>query len=326
VKFRSFGKLGWMVSEIGFGSWAIGGNWGEQSEAASIEALHRALDLGCNFIDTAQAYGNGRSERIIARVLAERPSKDRVYVATKIPPAAGSWPPSPYDEIEACYGQEYLQARVKRSLQALNVECLDLVQLHTWSRSWNRNPVALDYLRNLVRQGLVRAIGVSSPEHDQSALVDLMKSGHVDCIQVAYNIFDQEAQCELLPVAGQLGVAVIVRVPLDESSLAGRLTAETVFAANDFRSRYFAGDRLARVVRRVDEVRKVVAHHGAKLPAAALKFSLRPPAVTTVIPGMRSAAQAEFNVRVADEEPIDSALEHELRKHNWRRGYWYAGK
>jgi aryl-alcohol dehydrogenase-like predicted oxidoreductase len=326
LRYRNFGNTGWKVSEIGFGAWAIGGNWGEQSDTDSISTLHRALDLGCNFIDTAQAYGNGRSERIIARVLAERAGNERVYVATKIPPQKGMWPPSPYDSIDECFGEKYLNERVERSLRDLGVDCLDLVQLHTWSRAWNRNPVALEVLRSLVGKGLIRAIGVSSPEHDQNALIDLMRAGRVDAIQVIYNIFEQEPQAELFPVALEHGVAVVARVPFDESALTGKLTSGTHFAVGDFRNRYFAGDRLSRVVNRVEAVRTVV--HGAKmdLPNASLKFALAPMAISTVIPGMRTIRQAEQNISASELPRIDEKLEHQLRGHLWRRGVWYDGK
>ncbi len=138
MKYRTFGRLGWQVSEIGFGAWAIGGGWGSQSEADSIAALHRALDLGCNFIDTAQGYGNGKSERIIGEVLADRKG-EHIYVATKIPPAAGSWPPSPYDKVEESYPEAYLRERLEFSLRNLKTDCLDLVN-STWTRAWNRAP------------------------------------------------------------------------------------------------------------------------------------------------------------------------------------------
>src|SRR5688500_8470491 len=166
MKYRTFGRLGWEVSEIGFGAWAVGGSWGTQSDDDSVAALHRALDLGCNFIDTAQVYGDGRSERVIGRVLRERTGRGRVYVATKIPPATGDWPPSPYDRIEERYPEAYLRQRLERSLRDLQTDCIDVLQLHTWTRAWNRQPAVLETLRKFQKEGKLRGIGISTPEQD----------------------------------------------------------------------------------------------------------------------------------------------------------------
>ena len=247
MKYRKFGRLGWPVSEIGFGAWPLGGGmWGAQSDQDSVAALHRFLDFGGNFIDTAQAYGDGRSERIIAHALKERPGGGRVYVATKIPPKPGPWPPSPYDAPADRYDAAYLRERVERSLRDLETDCLDLVQLHTWTRAWNRAPDAVEVLHELRREGKLLGIGISAPDHDPDACNELMRTGLIDSVQLIYNIFDQDPQAEALPTARQHEVAVIVRVPFDESALTGKLTRDMAFAEDDFRRRYFAGDRLAR--------------------------------------------------------------------------------
>jgi len=273
MQYRAFGRLGWQVSSIGFGAWAIGGGWGAQAEEDSVKALHTALDLGLNFIDTAQVYGDGKSEKVIAQVLGERRKSvpnEKVYVATKIPPTAeGEWPPTPYDAVEARYPEKYLAERIERSLRDLKTERLDLVQLHTWTRAWNANPVALDILRKYQRQGKIGGIGISTPEQDQNSLIELMRNGWLDAVQVIYNIFDQEPQAEFFPAALENKVGVIVRVALDESALGGKLTAQTIFAEGDFRNNYFAGDRLARTVERVEKVRGVIGTAEGDLPPLA---------------------------------------------------------
>ncbi len=324
MHYRTFGRMGWQVSEIGFGAWAVGGSWGAQPEAESLRALHRALDLGCNFIDTAQGYGDGRSESIIGQVLKER-SGERIYVATKIPAAPGPWPPSPYCRAEERYGETYLRECLEESLRRLQTDCIDLLQLHTWTRAWNREPTPLETLRRFQKEGKIRAIGISTPEHDQNALVDLMRGGWLDSVQVIYNIFDQEAQAELFPVAAEHKVGVIVRVVLDEGSLAGKWTAETKFAEGDFRSRYFAGDRLPWAVRRVEQVRATIGSREPNMVAAAIKFGLQPAAVSTVLVGIRNVSQAEMNCGVSDQPPMSDELVLALRKHNWRRAVWYEG-
>ena len=326
MKYRIFGRLGWKVSEIGFGAWAIGGaGWGTQDDDESVRALHRALDLGCNFIDTAQGYGDGHSEQIIGRVLKERKGEP-IYVATKIPPKAGSWPPSPYDKITDRYSESYIREQIESSLRNLQTDCLDLLQLHTWTRAWNRNPTALEVLRQLQKEGKLRGIGISTPEQDQNSLVDLMRGGWLDAVQVIYNIFEQEPAAEFLPVALENKIGVIVRVVFDEGALTGKFTEQTQFSEGEFRNHYFAGDRLARTVKRVEKIRATIGSAEPDLATAALKFALKPAAVSTVIPGMRNERQADLNCGVSDQSAMSDELEMKLREHAWRRGVWCAGK
>jgi len=330
MQYRTFGRLNWNVSSIGFGAWAIGGSWGPQSQDDSVKALHTALDLGCNFIDTAQVYGDGKSERIIAQTLQERKSShpsEKVYVATKIPPTAeGVWPPTPYDNIDDRYPEPYLRERLERSLRDLKTDCIDLVQLHTWTRAWNRHPTALEHLRKFQKEGKLRGIGISTPEHDQNSLIELMRAGWLDAVQVIYNIFDQEPQAEFFPAAKEHNVGVIVRVALDESALGGKLTPQTKWAEGDFRNNYFAGDRLTRTIARVEQVRQIIGAQEGDLPTVAQKFALKPAAVSTVIPGIRNPDQAKRNCAVSDMPPLSDELEKKLRPHNWRRAFWYGGK
>jgi aryl-alcohol dehydrogenase-like predicted oxidoreductase len=325
MKYRSFGKTGWNVSEISFGAWAIGGSWGAQDDDESLRTLHRALDLGVTFIDTAAGYGSGRSERLIARALRERPGH-AVRVATKTPPAAGAWPPSPYDSWADRYSEAYLRANVEERLRNLGTDCIDLLQLHTWTRAWNRDPQPFATLRRLQSEGKVRAIGISTPEHDQNSVIDLMRGGWVDAVQVIYNIFEQEPAAELLPVARETGTAIIVRVAFDEGVLTGKFTEDTVFPEGDFRRNYFAGDRLARAVRRVRAIEADLAGAGSTPAEAALQFVLTHPAVSTVIPGMRRTSQAEANCAVSDKPPLSPEVIERLRRHRWNRGFWYGGK
>ncbi|MBW7895208.1 MAG: aldo/keto reductase [Opitutaceae bacterium] len=329
MQYRTFGKHGLDCSEIGFGAWAIGGAWGAQADTDSLAALHRALDLGCNFIDTAAGYGDGRSERLIAQVLRERAEAGRddpVFVATKTPPTAGSWPPSPYDKAEERYPESYLRANIAERLECLGTDKIDLLQLHTWTRAWNRNPTPFKVLRALQREGHIGLIGVSTPEHDQNSVIDLIRGGWVDSVQLIYNLFEQEPAAELLDVAREHGVGVIVRVAFDEGSLTGKFTVLTRFPEDDFRSQYFAGDRLSRTVVRADRIRHDLDGSGYTMPQAALKFVLAHPAVSTVIPGIRNVAQAEANCAVSDLPAMPDKLLHQLHRHNWRRSFWYGGK
>lgn len=329
MQYRPFGRHSLNCSEIGFGAWAIGGSWGAQADADSLAALNRALDLGCNFIDTAAGYGDGRSEKLIAQVLRERAAagkKENIFVATKTPPADGIWPPSPYCKTEERYPEAYLRANLATRVANLGTSKVDLLQLHTWTRAWNRNPTPFKILRQLQKEGLVGLIGVSTPEQDQNSVIDLMRGGWVDSVQVIYNLFEQEPAAELLDVARECGVGVIVRVAFDEGALTGKFTPDTRFAPDDFRAKYFEGDRLGRAIAHADEIKKDLAGSGYTLPQAALKWVLAHPAVSVVIPGIRTVAQAEANCGVSDLPAMPAALVEKLRRHNWRRGVWYGGK
>ena len=328
MKCRTLGRTGVPVSEIGFGAWALGGGWGDQPEAESLAALGQAIDLGVNFLDTAAGYGDGRSERIIGRVLRER--RDKLFVATKTPPAAGPWPPSPYCSIEDRYPESYLRENVDQRRRNLGVDTIDLLQLHTWTRAWNKNPRALDTLKKLQAEGKIRYIGISTPEQDQNAVIELMRRGYLDTVQVIYNIFEQEPAAELLPAALEHKVGVIVRVVFDEGSLTGKFRRGQTFAADDFRSRYFAGDRVDRVVERVarieEAVRRACPDRKLTMPETAILFALAQPAVSSVIPGIRNVAQARANTAVSALEPLPESLLVQLREHAWLRGVWYGGK
>jgi len=327
MKYRRLGRTKAEVSEIGFGAWAIGGGaWGAQSEADSVAALHRALDQGVNFIDTAAGYGEGRSERIVGKVLRERGERGRVFVATKSPPAAGPWPPSPYCRWEERYSGKYLRENVEERLRNLGSDVIDLLLLHTWTRAWNRNPGPLEVLAELKKEGKIRFFGVSTPEHDQNALVQVMGDGLVDAVEVIYNIFEQEPAAEFLPVAAENDVGVIARMPFDEGALTGKLTPQTRFEEGDFRNQYFMGDRLARVVREVERVKADVEGSGYTLPQAAIKFVLAHPAVSLTIPGMRNVRQVDDDVAVSGMKDIPEEMLTRLRLHNWRRAFWYEGR
>ncbi|HMD61507.1 MAG TPA: aldo/keto reductase [Opitutaceae bacterium] len=324
MKFRRLGRTGLKVSEIGFGGWAIGGGWGPQAEGDSVSALNRALDLGVNFIDTAAGYGDGRSERIIAGVLKGR--RESVVVATKTPPVAGPWPPSPYCVASERYPESYLRGNVEERLRNLGTDRIDILQLHTWTRAWNRTPEPFAVLRKLKEEGKVRFVGVSTPEHDQNSVIGLMRDGWVDVVQVIYNIFEQEPAAELLPAAEDTDVGVIVRVVFDEGSLTGKWNADTRFHEGDFRRRYFEGDRLGRAVARAGRVAEAIRESGYSLPQAAIRFALAHRAVGTVIPGMRSPSQAEANCGASELPAMTAELQRRLREHNWLRGFWYSGK
>ena len=289
-----------------------------------MAALHCAVDLGVNFIDTAEGYGNGHSEQLIGKFLKAR--SEEIFVATKTPPMSGPWPPSPHCHWEDRYSERYLRENVEQRLRQLNVETIDLLQLHTWTRAWNRDPKPLEILQKLKQEGKIRAVGISTPEHDQNCAIDLMRMGIIDSLQVIYNIFEQEPAAELLPVAEEHGVAIIGRVAFDEGVLTGKYTKDHQFSAGDFRNDYFAGDRLARAVTRVDRIKSSLGEGARSMPETALGFALAHSAVSTVIAGTRNSEEAAANAAVSDMTPLDEKTLKALQPHNWRRAFWYGGK
>lgn len=324
MKYRQLGRTGLQVSEIGFGGWAIGGNWGEQNDRDSIAALNLAIDQGVNFIDTAAGYGDGKSEKLIAQVLRDRTEK--IIVATKTPPVPGPWPPTPYCDMQARYPESYLYKNIEERLKNLKTDKIDILQLHTWTRAWNSNPKPLDILKKIQQEGFIKYIGISTPEHDQNCVIDLMRRGYLDVVQVIYNIFEQEPVAELLPAAMENNVGIIVRVVFDEGVLTGKYSIDSKFPTDDFRSKYFEGDRLARAVKRVERIKKELENKDITMAQAAIKFALSHPAVSTVIPGIRNEHQARVNTSVSDLAPLEKNIIKRLQKHAWKRGFWYDGK
>jgi aryl-alcohol dehydrogenase-like predicted oxidoreductase len=326
MNYRLLGKTGLSVSELGLGTWAMGSDWGNQSVKDSIATLHAALDSGINFIDTAAGYGSGRSEQVIAKALRSRSGATPV-IATKIhPQMPGPWPPSPYCKLEERYPVDYLDKVLERSLKNLETERIDLLQFHTWTRAWNADPHVFDWVDQKKNQGKIGFIGVSTPEHDQHAVVDLMRAGLVDTVQIIFNLFEQEPAAQLLPEAQARGIGVIVRCALDEGSLAGSLREDRVFDPGDFRNRYFEGDRLTRTRKKVKSLQALVEKESYTLREAALRFVIDHPAVSTTLAGARTPEQALQNAQVADILAMESILHQKLRAFNWRKGFWYDGK
>ncbi len=323
MRYRKLGKTELRVSEIGFGAWAIGESWwGKQDDKDSLKALHKAAELGANFIDTAAVYGDGKSEKLIAQFRKEW--KGELILATKSPVDGGDWPPSPYSTPEVAFSETFLRKNIEERLRNLGTDCIDILQLHTWTRAWNRDPKPFEILRKLRQEGKIRFIGVSTPEHDQNSVVDLMRNGWVDTVQVIYNLFEQEPAAEILPVAAEHGVGIIVRVAFDEGALTGKFTRETVFPPGDFRADYFRGDRLGRTVDRVERIRQDLDGTNLSLAQAALKFVLAHPAVSTLISGIRNETQAMANLGASDLPDLSPQLLEKLRKHNWLRANWHG--
>jgi aryl-alcohol dehydrogenase-like predicted oxidoreductase len=310
---------------VGFGAWAIGGDmWGPQSDNDSINALHKAIDLGVNFIDTAAGYGKGHSEEIIGKFLKER--KEEIFVATKVPPVEGTkWPPDENQDVNICFPKDYIIKQCENSLKRLNREYIDVFQFHTWATYFNIQDEWYEAMALLREQGKIRAIGVSVPDATPDHIIGSIANGRIDSIQVIYNLFEQYPNWNLFPVCEKFGTAVIVRVPFDEGALTGKYTLETKFENTDVRNHYFRGNNLKAVVKRVDEIKKYVNQNypNYSMPEFALRFCLSNNTVGTIIPGIRNVKQAEINSSVSDGILFDENVLNELREFAWRKDFWH---
>ena len=316
MQYRRFGHTGWNVGEIGYGMWGMAG-WTGSEDAESIASLQRAVDLGCNFFDTAWAYGDGHSEQLLGKVLRANPSK-KLYTATKVPPKNRKWPARREYSLDDCYPPEYIEEYVEKSLANLGVKTLDLIQLHTWEDKWLDDKRLLPVIEKLRSSEKVRAFGLSLNRWEPWNGVRAVRNGVVDAVQVIYNIFDQNPEDELFPACREKDVAVIARVPFDEGSLTGALTLESKWPAGDWRNTYFVAENLKATVARVDELKKI-RRGGISMAEMALRFILNNKDVSTIIPGMRRIANVESNVAASDRGPLAGPVQAELRKHRWDR-------
>ncbi len=321
MNYRALGNTGLEVSEVGYGAWGIGkSQWLGAEDDESLRALNRAIDLGLNFIDTALAYGNGHSERLVGQVVHERP--ETVYVATKIPPKNRVWPAPRGLHPDEVFPGDYVRKCTERSLKNLGFDRLDVQQFHVWQDEWVGEGTWLEAVEDLKREGKIRHFGVSINDHQPENAVKLIEAGVVDTVQVIYNVFDQSPEDELLPACQEHGVGVIVRVPFDEGALTGRITPDTTFDEGDFRNDYFRGDRKREVQERV---RAIVGELGAdedEIAEIALRYVLSHPAVSTVIPGMRSVRNVERNMAVGDGRGLPEDQVKKLKTHRWVRNFY----
>ncbi len=321
MEYRAFGKTGITISEIGYGAWGIGGAmWQDSKDDESLRALHRAIDLGLNFIDTALVYGNGHSENLVGKVIKER--KERLFVTSKIPPKNLKWPAQPGTALRDTFPFDHIIKCTEMSLKNLGVDTIDVQQFHVWDDSWAAETEWQDAVAKLKEQGKIRFFGMSLNNHEPDNALKVAATGLVDSFQVIYNIYDQTPEKNLFPLCQKNNIGIIVRVPLDEGGLSGNITVDTKFPAGDFRNTYFRDNRKQQVVEHADALKKLLGKEAAKLPELALRFCLHHPAVSTAIPGMRSISNVEANCALSDGRKLSESLIAELHNHKWERDFY----
>ncbi|MBN8822217.1 MULTISPECIES: aldo/keto reductase [unclassified Spirosoma] len=316
MQYRTFGRTGWQISEIGYGMWGLAG-WTGSDKQQVLQALERSVELGCNFFDTAWAYGDGVSEEILGQLLKAHPDQ-KLYAATKIPPKNRKWPSKPDFDLKDVFPADYIVEYTEKSLKNLGVETIDLQQFHVWEDSWANQDEWQEAITKLTQQGKVQAWGVSVNRWEPDNCLNTLRTGLIDAVQVIYNIFDQNPEDNLFPLCRELNIGVIARVPFDEGTLTGTFTKETTFPANDWRSTYFVPENLNSSVDHADALKPLIPS-GMTMPEMALRFILSNPDVHTTIPGMRQIRNVEANSAASDGSGLLPELLHELKGHRWDR-------
>lgn len=316
MNYRKFGRLGWQVSEIGYGMWGMAG-WTGSDDEQSENSLDLAVELGCNFFDTAWGYGEGKSEELLGDLVKRHPNK-KLYTATKVPPKNFTWPSRGHFKLEDVFPYNHIMEYTEKSLKNLNMETVDLLQFHVWEDAWADHDEWKRAVEQLKQDGKIQGIGLSLNRWEPNNGLKTIHTGLIDAIQVIYNIFDQAPEDQLFPLCEQKEIGVIARVPFDEGTLTGTFTHDTTFPEDDWRSTYFVPENLHSSVDHADAV-KAVLPEDISMPEAALKFILANPTVSTIIPGMRKARHVRANIGCSDSEPLPDNLFQELKKHRWDR-------
>jgi aryl-alcohol dehydrogenase-like predicted oxidoreductase len=296
--------------------WGLAG-WTGSDEGETFAALDRAVQLGCNFFDTAWGYGNGRSERVLGQLVRRHPERT-LYIATKIPPKNFTWPSRRGFTLEDCFPPDHIREYTEKSLRNLELTRIDLLQFHVWEDAWAQDERWQQVMEDLKRQALIRALGISVNRWEPANVLETIRSGLIDAVQVIFNIFDQAPQDELFPLCRERNIGVIARVPFDEGTLTGTLTKESRWPDGDWRNTYFVPENLAPSVDRAEALRPLVPP-SMTMPELALRWILAEPAVSTIIPGMRKIAHVEANLAVSDGRTLDPELIQELQAHRWDR-------
>src|SRR5580700_3147054 len=314
--YRKLGRTGFDVSDIAHGLWGMSG-WSGSDDQQSLAAMQLAVDLGCNFFDTAWAYGEGKSDGLLGEIMARNSAK-RLYAASKIPPANDRWPALPEYKYHDVFSPQHVFKYADKIRKQLRVDTIDLLQFHVWDDIWTGEPDFRSTVEKLKHDKTIRFFGLSINRWQPENGIKALRTGLVDAVQVIYNIFDQAPEDQLFPVCRELNVGVIARVPFDEGSLGGKLTVDTKFPEGDWRGGYFGPENLAATVERVEKLKAIVPG-GMTLPEMALRFILSNADVSTTIPGMRRHGHVRENIAASDAGSLDAGLLGELKQHRWDR-------
>ncbi len=321
MKYKPFARSDEKVSLLGYGAWGIGQSiWIGAEDKESKKSLHLAIENGVNFFDSALAYGNGHSEKLLGTV--EKESGKKLFITSKIPSKRFEWPAREESTLQESFPKEHIIRMTEKSLKNLNREYIDLQQFHVWNDRWADNDEWKEAIDELKQQGKVRYFGISINDHQPENGILAGKTGYIDSFQVIFNLFDQSPIDKLFSFCEEQKMAIIARVPLDEGALTGNIKPDTDFPHGDFRNNYFRGDRKQQVWERVQKIQEDVKNETDSIVEAALRFTISYPAVTTVIPGMRNSKHLQSNTDIINKGPLPDTLLQELHKHRWVRNFY----
>jgi aryl-alcohol dehydrogenase-like predicted oxidoreductase len=324
MKYRTLGKTGLKVSELGFGGWGIGGAWwSDAKDEDSIKSLEKAKELGITLFDSALQYGDGHSEALIGKII--KSDRDKFVITSKIPPKNFVYPPKVGSPVEEAFPSDWIVECTEKTLKNYGVDYIDLQQFHVWINSWGESEELIRAIEDLKKGGKVRAFGcsVNFPFDETDNAVPGMKSGLFDTIQIVYNIYEQDPEKEVFKVAAENNVGVIARCPLDEGALSGKITPDSVFPDGSFLDMYFKDERKKTVFDKADELSWLIKEgYAENLAEAAIRYVLSTPVVSTAIVGMRNPKHAEANWKAIEKGPLPADVVKRLEKHAWHHNFW----
>lgn len=316
MRKRQLGRTKLSVSDIGHGLWGMG-DWSDADNKQSADALIQSSLQDCNFYDSAWAYGNGHSDKLLGDAI-KRMATPSVIAATKVPPKNLQWPGKAQYAYTDVFPRDHVIAYAKKSCEALGVSQIDLLQLHVWDDSWADSSEFKETVDELKQTGLIKHFGLSLNRWEPANGVEAIKTGLIDTVQVIYNLFDQAPEDVLFPICEKFNVGVIARVPLDEGSLGGNLTKESRFPSNDFRNTYFGPENLPETIDRIEALKKAVPE-GMTLAQIAIRFILSNPTVSTMVIGMRQPSHIQSNIQCSEQGSLPDILLKKLKTHRWDR-------
>ena len=321
-----------MVSEIGMGTWQITDDedWGRgPSETDSFKNLQRFIDLGGNHIDTAAVYGYNSdqpdrhpAEELIGKFLKDTRQRDKVILTTKIPPINFKWPAPIGSTMQSTFPKKHILKYVNDSLRSLQTDYIDLMLFHVWRDEFDSDDEWKKICSDLTKQGKVKYWGFSPNYYEPGSCPNTLASGFMSVIQCIFNIFHQRPLIKLFPAAEKFDIGIVACVPLDEGGLTGNIHDNTVFERGDFRSKYFAGERLKELTQRTAKLKQLLGKEADTLPELALRFILSFKQISSVIPGMRKLKYVDSNTSVSDGRILSQRMLWEMKKHSWERNFY----
>lgn len=332
MKYRILGKTGLKVSEIGMGTWQLANDpncWVGSDLKESLASLYKFTELGGNFIDTAWIYGYSDSfpnkhpsEELISKFLKESKKRRQLVIATKVPPKNMKWPAWKKIPISEVFPDKWIEKCVDDSLKSLKVDYIDLVQFHVWQDDFVNNDGWKNTIQKIIKSGKVGYWGISINDYQPSNCFKTIETGLISSIQFIFNIFHQKPTEKLLPFARKHNVGLIARVPLDEGGLSGKITLKTRFAKGDFRRNYFKDERLKELIKRTEELKRLLGKEVKTLPELSLKYILSWNEVSTTIPGLRRIRHVKENTAVSDGQKLSKELMNEIKRYAWERNFY----